>query len=310
LLLESTKLQLFTTNEDSFANVVELAASEPFEARLARAVRSYPVDTDTLVRDALDELAERRRWRVAAAAAAAAVAIGLMWIVQAILPASEIATRAGEWREMEFEDGTEVMLGPNSRVRRAYDETSRLVVLESGEAFFIVAKDARPFLVDAQPLITRAVGTEFGVSRLDGSVTVTVREGRVSVAPRDRPAEALLVAGGQQVSAANEWPVPAQRIDTARELAWVSKRLKFAAGDTFLSAAQEFNRRNVLQIQIDPTLAKRPVVGELDADDPLSFAASAGREADIELITSANAVRLEVRQPPPGEPDDGARDER
>jgi ferric-dicitrate binding protein FerR (iron transport regulator) len=40
LLLESTKLQLFTTNEDSFANVVELAASEPFEARLARAVRS------------------------------------------------------------------------------------------------------------------------------------------------------------------------------------------------------------------------------------------------------------------------------
>lgn len=312
--LESTKLKLFITNEESFSNVVQLPVSEaqyvdPFEARLERAVRLYPVDTDTLVRDALDELAERRRWRFAAAAAVV-LAVALIWSVQAIVPAREIATRAGEWRDVDLEDGTEVTLGPHSQMRRAYDEINRTVVLESGEAFFRIAMDARPFLVDAESVIVQAAGTSFAVSRRDVAVTVTVEEGRVVVAPRDRPTEALPVAAGEQVTVAGEWPVAVRSIDTTRELAWVQGRLKFEAGDTFGSAVAEFNRRNVTQIELDPKLAERPVIGEFDATDPLSFAESADREPGIELTTSADSLRLEVRQQPPDEPERGARDDR
>ncbi len=314
--LESTRLQSFITNEEFLSNVVQLPVSEaqyvdPLEVRLERAVRLYPVDTDTLVRDALDELAQRRWWRVTAAAAAVVLAaVALIWGVQAIVPAREIATGAAQWRTVDLEDGTEVTLGPHSQMLRAHDEINRTVLLRSGEAFFRIAKDARPFLVDAESVIVRAMGTSFAVSRRDVAVTVTVEEGRVVVAPQDRPSESLPVAAGEQVTVAGEWPVPVRSIDTTRALAWVRGRLKFEAGDTFGSAVAEFNRRNVTQIELDPKLAERPVIGEFDATDPLSFAQSAGREPGIELTTSADSLRLEVRQQPPGEPERGARDDR
>ncbi|MGH8237610.1 MAG: FecR/PupR family sigma factor regulator [Steroidobacteraceae bacterium] len=80
--LESTNLKLFVT--------------DPFEVKLERAVRSYPVDTETLVRDALEELARRRRarwpqwmrkftsprWAAAAAIALAMVAVILVWLMR------------------------------------------------------------------------------------------------------------------------------------------------------------------------------------------------------------------------------------
>lgn len=39
------------------------AVTDPFEVELQRAARSYPVDTETLVRNALEERARRRRAR-------------------------------------------------------------------------------------------------------------------------------------------------------------------------------------------------------------------------------------------------------
>ena len=88
--LHALRLPLYIADENSLAQYLD-----PFEAQLTRAVRSYPVDTDTLVRDALGELAERRRWWLAAAAAIAVLVVGSMWFVNTIAPATGFATRAG-----------------------------------------------------------------------------------------------------------------------------------------------------------------------------------------------------------------------
>lgn len=82
-------------------------------------------------------------------------------------------------------DGSKVTLEPNARLSYPanFSATKRQVYL-SGTAFFEVTKDAkRPFLVYANELITKVLGTSFLIKAPDRATktTVEVKEGRVSV---------------------------------------------------------------------------------------------------------------------------------
>lgn len=82
-------------------------------------------------------------------------------------------------------DGSSVILQTNSQLtyERAFDKAQRTVYLQ-GEAFFEVAKNRqRPFLVHANELWTKVLGTSFNIRAYanDKDVTVTVRSGRVAV---------------------------------------------------------------------------------------------------------------------------------
>jgi ferric-dicitrate binding protein FerR (iron transport regulator) len=86
---------------------------------------------------------------------------------------------------LNLPDGSSVILQPNSRLtyERRFDKAQRTVYLQ-GEAFFEVAKNRqRPFLVHANELWTKVLGTSFNVRAYanDKDVTVTVRSGRVAV---------------------------------------------------------------------------------------------------------------------------------
>ncbi|WP_020599651.1 FecR family protein [Spirosoma panaciterrae] len=82
-------------------------------------------------------------------------------------------------------DGSKVTLEPNARLSYpAQFSASKRQVYLSGTAFFDVAKDAkRPFLVYANELVTKVLGTSFIVRAPDRSARtiVEVKEGRVSV---------------------------------------------------------------------------------------------------------------------------------
>lgn len=75
--------------------------------------------------------------------------------------------------------------------------TSRTIRIDSGEAFFEVAKDSqRPFVVHAADTAITAIGTQFNVRRAAGQVVVAVAEGVVQVdplasAPTSRSTQAL-----------------------------------------------------------------------------------------------------------------------
>jgi transmembrane sensor len=82
-------------------------------------------------------------------------------------------------------DGSRVTLQKNSKVSYSekFDGQLREVYL-SGEAFFEVTKDAaRPFMVYANGLVTKVLGTSFTVSAYDTdkAVKVAVKTGKVSV---------------------------------------------------------------------------------------------------------------------------------
>lgn len=87
--------------------------------------------------------------------------------------------------KMILSDGSSIVLQPNSSLRypQSFKSDVRQVYLE-GEALFDIARDPRrPFLVYANELVTKVLGTSFSVRAYDDepNVIVEVRSGKVSV---------------------------------------------------------------------------------------------------------------------------------
>lgn len=142
-------------------------------------------------------------WRWLMAAASVLLAVGLGWWLQHSYLQSEDGTgRQPVTIQMEsprfrqkittdkpqlvaLPDGSSVILQKGSRLQypRQFSGGKRIVHL-TGEALFEVAKDrSHPFLVYANGLVTKVVGTSFNVKAYaaDKDVVVTVRTGRVAV---------------------------------------------------------------------------------------------------------------------------------
>ena len=208
------------------------------------------------------------RFWVVAAAAAAALGFGLFQLRPDPADVSS-APAVASVRTYDLPDGSVIETNVGARVAFAYTATERRVHLVSGEAHFTVAKhQPRPFVVDANGLIVRAVGTAFDVRLQTQDVRVLVTEGRVEVsAPRDAavmPAlsralpDHLFLDSGHRVTlpfevlgtpaAPDIQSVSAHVIDEA--LAWRSHALVF--NDAKLAeVVAVFNLHNAHQLVID-----------------------------------------------------------
>ncbi|MCL7715531.1 FecR family protein [Stenotrophomonas mori] len=126
------------------------------------------------------------RW-LAVAASAAVFCVAGLWALQQRAPAGAtaqtFATAIGEQRRVVLADGSTLELDAASQVQVRYDARQRDVALLRGRAHFSVAHEPRrPFVVDAEGVRSRALGTRFSVDRdRRDTVTVVVDEGRVQV---------------------------------------------------------------------------------------------------------------------------------
>ena len=204
------------------------------------------------------DLLAPRRWRMPAAllVTAAAAAAAVFWW-QPPAPVAALPALTANSRFLRLPDGSRVELNSGSEVAAHFTATERRVRLVRGEAHFAVAKNPlRPFIVEADNVSVRAVGTAFDVRLGATAVDVLVTEGKVgvtagSVSPlaaaggshRDNTTPAalgpglILVAG--QRTAVPTLGAPAEppalvvedlsqhQID--RALAWQSSRLVFDA---------------------------------------------------------------------------------
>jgi len=128
-----------------------------------------------------------RRWnRRPLLAIALAVSCALICFTIVSLRETTVATGVGEQRTLVLDDGTRVQLNTDTRLKVDFDRHARRLVLDSGEAYFQVAHELRPFVVIAGDRKVVALGTEFTVRRDQSAsdvVTVTLMEGRVAVEP-------------------------------------------------------------------------------------------------------------------------------
>lgn len=125
----------------------------------------------------------RMLFAVIAVLSAALVALILARFVST--ESGTVATASGEQRTVVLADGSRVTLNTDTRIAVRYDDRTRRVRLDRGEALFDVRPEHdRPFVVVAGRREVRALGTAFDVRReVTGKLAVTLIQGRVSIVP-------------------------------------------------------------------------------------------------------------------------------
>jgi transmembrane sensor len=111
-------------------------------------------------------------------------------------------------RSVQLTDGSVVSLQPGATLEiGSFTDDMREVFLKKGEAFFDIQRDEkRPFIVYANEIVTRVLGTSFSIQTEKSDVTVSVKTGRVSVSKQADPyhrqgelAEVVLTANQKAV---------------------------------------------------------------------------------------------------------------
>ncbi len=191
-----------------------------------------------------------------------------------------------ETTRISLPDGSEAELSSEARIDPSFSDEVRQVTLLAGDAHFHVRVDAtRPFVVVADGVRVRAVGTAFAVGVALSEVQVVVTSGAVSVgesgdlAPSAAEADdaaTLLGAGQALVVSADaskpKMPITLDEVELARRLAWRVPRLEFT--DTSLrDALTLFNQRNDVRLELaDSSLEKLRISGVFRADNSEGFA--------------------------------------
>jgi transmembrane sensor len=300
--------------ELSAAERAELDAWVRLDSRhhgaLVRAQAAW-LDLDRLAAMAVpgqNQSADARAWlfsRTARRAAAASVtafiiAAGVFWHLSAPTAATYVS-EIGEVRKIALTDGSGLTLNTNTHATVRFRENERDISLEHGEALFEVSHDvSRPFIVRANDVQVKAIGTAFTVRVDDARVDVLVTEGAVEVSRSGATPSIQRVSANQRVMIASSQSrlevQPVDADDLTRQLAWREGMIAFA-GEPLSIAAAEISRHTRRAIVVDdPELAARPVVGIFHANDPEQFANAAAVTFGGEVVHIDGTIYLKPRK--------------
>jgi transmembrane sensor len=183
-------------------------------------------------------------------------------------------TNIGGRETVRLADGSKVELNTDTRLKAQIDTQQRIVVLDSGEAYFEVAHDPqRPFTVLAGRERIVDIGTKFSVRRDGNEVRVLVTEGRVRVEDTDgttalpvsAPRGTVVVASAEAVLVTRK---PTEAI--ANELGWRRGMLIFSQ-ESLGEAAAEFNRYNEKKVVVEGTAADLKIGGSFESTNVDGF---------------------------------------
>lgn len=193
------------------------------------------------------------------------------------LALEEVVTNRGQKAELRLTDGSRIRLNSESSLTypKEFDKEGRVVHL-TGEAYFDIAREERPFFVYAEGVVIEILGTEFNVHSYSGEneVEVVVVEGKVSVgfAPGASGEPVILVEREMARLKQQEKSVSVTRdVDLASHLEWLDNRLTF--DDAPLGeVARRLERWYGVDIRLtDPELERRHFSATFD-DEPLQEA--------------------------------------
>lgn len=179
-----------------------------------------------------------------------------------------LRTAPGQHKVTTLADGTRLTLDGATHVEVRLGARRRQVELVSGEAFFDVAHDAgRPFTVKAPEGSAQVLGTAFDLERSDGRLELSVRRGRVRLAPAGLIHRTAELTVGQRAFA-KEGRLSAIRAFDLHADDWRSGWLE-TDGITLSRLVERLNRASVTPIKIgDAALGRQRVAGRFRLDDP------------------------------------------
>ncbi len=270
-----------------------------------RSALDWPRETGLgpdLARAIRAEVARRRRKRFRVATATACALLLGVFVAQRsgvfapAVPVAIASSRVSAPERRTLPDGSVVDLKNGATIEVNFTPALRRVVLTRGEAHFEVAKNpARPFVVTADGVEVRAVGTAFAVERGGATVEVLVTEGRVTVARESAAPSAPtpLAAGHRVVIAASAESAPAPDVtalsanEIARRLAWRVPRLEFS-GAPLAEVVRLFAEHGRVRLALgEPALGAVKVSGVLRADNV---------DALLQLLAADHAIEADVTE--------------
>jgi ferric-dicitrate binding protein FerR (iron transport regulator) len=171
------------------------------------------------------------RWKPAIAFGLILLAAGIFFINRepAVPQIQTVATLNKEHKLIQLSDGSTVLLNSNSTL--SYQQTFKGEVREvslSGEAFFSVTKDTRPFVIMTSNAKTTVLGTKFDVWARDEKTRVFVKEGRVNLAWKHEQKTGVILSRNQlSVVKNNLQPTTPKKVESSYLLGWIENKLVF-----------------------------------------------------------------------------------
>jgi len=244
----------------------------------------------------------RRYWALAAGAAALALVSAVSWYVSH--GAREVyASAIGEVRNIKLADGSRLTLNTDTVATVQFKETRREISLQHGEALFEVAHDIRrPFVVRANDVEIKAIGTAFTVRIDDQRTDVLVTEGMVEVSREGPSGLEVRRVSAQEIdtlasprSRPDIEPVTPEAV--ARKLAWREGKASFA-GEPLSTAIAEINRHALPQLHVDdPALAAERVIGVFNSNDAEAFAKAVAATFNAAIVHKEDGIHLCPNKP-------------
>lgn len=187
------------------------------------------------------------------------------------------ATGRGQMSKLRLADGTKIELNTDTSVRVEQSDRSRVVWVDSGEAFFDVAHDqVHPFVVHAGPRNIVVLGTKFNVRREKRAyMVVSVVEGSVRVANPSASGNltsAVITRGDRAIVDGSSTLITSDGLDRIEhDLAWRTGMISFDQAP-LARVVEEFNRYNKVQLAVDdPKIASIMIGGTLRAGNTAGF---------------------------------------
>jgi len=204
----------------------------------------------------------------------------------------------GKTSEIILPDGTKVFLNAGSRL--AYPDLfsgdSREVIL-LGEAYFEVKHDSkRPFVVLANDLRIKALGTRFNVSAypVDGRIETVLTEGKVIISQNNSKlfTKNVELIPGQMASFNRQTSeINVKSVDVDDYILWTQGVLKFETVD-LSRIIKKIERFYNIRFQFnDPLLGSLEISGKLELkEDKNEVIERISRTASVQIITKGDGT--------------------
>jgi len=176
-------------------------------------------------------LRETRIRTVAVSFAAVALVVAAVWTWKSATLKQDMKTAVTANRErieIVLSDGSRVRMNSGSSLRYPdrFSGSAREVEL-SGEAFFDIARDGKPFSVLTDNSKSTVLGTRFNVRARDGRTSLIVEKGRVRFESRRLDRGVILAAGQMCQVGQDDVTGELRTVNADRLLGWLKGRLVF-----------------------------------------------------------------------------------
>ncbi|WP_304067392.1 FecR family protein [Pedobacter glucosidilyticus] len=175
---------------------------------------------------------------------------------------------AQEIHKAVLPDGSKVVLNRNSSLSyQDFDNGERLVNLHHGEVFFDVKPDkTKPFIIDAQGIKIKVLGTSFNVKQRDTITEVIVESGLVSVT---RGKDMVKLKAGEKVFISTNSPYLLKQENTDLLFRYYSKQVLIADNTPLWRVVEVLNEKYQTKIVIQNPQLKNAKLNATFKDESL-----------------------------------------